>query len=46
MFYSKIREWPELVGTKGDDAVNIIKQQTGKFMRIYIYTDDNYFHRF
>jgi hypothetical protein len=31
----KFRGWPELIGTDGDDAVNIIKQETGKFVGIY-----------
>jgi hypothetical protein len=31
----KFRGWPELVGTDGDDAVNIIKQETGEFVGIY-----------
>jgi hypothetical protein len=31
----KLREWPELVGMDGEEAVNIIKQETGKFSMIY-----------
>jgi len=24
-------KWPELIGTKGEEAVKIIKQETGKY---------------
>jgi len=30
----KLREWPELVGMDGNEAVDIIKQETGKLMII------------
>jgi hypothetical protein len=26
----KLREWPQLVGIKGEDAVEIIKKETGR----------------
>jgi hypothetical protein len=32
----KMREWPELVGMDGDEAVDIIKNETGKFGIIFI----------
>jgi hypothetical protein len=28
-------QWPELVGTKGEDAVKIIKQETGSYVIIH-----------
>jgi hypothetical protein len=31
----KLREWPQLLGMDGNEAVDIIKQETGKFMMIY-----------
>jgi hypothetical protein len=32
----KLREWPELLGINGNEAVDIIKQETGQFLMIYI----------
>jgi hypothetical protein len=29
------RQWPELVGKKGEDAVKIIKKETGRFVIIH-----------
>jgi len=31
----KLQQWPELLGMDGNEAVDIIKQETGKFMMIY-----------
>ncbi len=28
---SEKNQWPELIGTKGEEAVKIIKQETGKY---------------
>jgi len=28
---SEKKQWPELIGTKGEEAVKIIKQETGKY---------------